>query len=297
LPDALPVTHFALYALPCLDLFGDRPLVVHFHGPWASEARAEGQRPALTKVKMVVERTVLRRASAFITLSQAFAGVLEQDYGVAADRIRVIPGGVDCDRYAIPESSDEARRRLGWPSDRPIVLAVRRLVRRMGLEDLIDATAELRSRVPDVLVHIGGSGPLTDELEARVRALGLEHSVRLLGRIPEPDLPLAYKAATLTVMPSLTLEGFGLVAVESLAAGTPVLVTPIGGLPEVLRVLAPELVLPATGVVALAQGLTAALTGAISLPDAERCSDYARARFDWPVVSRQIRDVYTGAMR
>ena len=294
-PTAVPVAHFALYALPCLDLWRDRPLVVHFHGPWALEGRTEGESGLAVAVKFAVERRVLRRAAGCIALSRAFAEILETQYRVPADRIHVIPGGVDCDRFAVAESRAEARRRLGWPGDRPIVLVLRRLVRRMGLEDLIDAVALARKRVPELLLLVGGSGRLADELQARVSTQGLGESVRLLGRVPEADLALAYRAATLTVVPTVALEGFGLVAAESLAAGTPVLATPVGGLPEVLQDLSPELVLPGTGPSALAEGLTAALTGAVRLPDGKQCADFARARYDWPNVARRVRAVYAAA--
>lgn len=292
---ALPVAHFALYALPCLDLWRDRPLVVHFHGPWALEGRTEGENRLAVAFKFAVERQVLRRAVGCIVLSRAFATILETRYRVPAERIHVVPGGVDCDRFAIPESEEDARRRLGWPSGRPIVLVLRRLVRRMGLEDLIDAVALARARVPDLLLLVGGSGRLADELQARATAQGLAEQVRFLGRVPEDDLALAYRAATLTVVPTVALEGFGLVAAESLAAGTPVLATPVGGLPEVLHDLSPDLVLPAAGAAALAEGLSAALSGAIGLPDRQRCADFARARYDWPNVGRRVREVYDAA--
>ena len=292
---ALPVAHFALYALPCLDLWRARPLVAHFHGPWALESRTEGQNRLAVACKFAVERQVLRRAARCIALSRAFASVLETRYRVPADRIHVIPGGVDCDRFAIAESREDARRRLGWPSGRPIVLVLRRLVRRMGLEDLIDAVALARVRVPDLLLLVGGSGRLADELQARTTERGLADHVRFLGRVPETDLAAAYRAATLTVVPTVALEGFGLVAAESLAAGTPVLATPVGGLPEVLQDLAPELVLRGTGAPALAEGLSAALTGTMRLPDQERCAEFARAKYDWPNVARRVREVYAGA--
>jgi glycosyltransferase involved in cell wall biosynthesis len=98
------------------------------------------------------------------------------------------------------------------------------------------------------------------------------------------------------VVPTATLEGFGLVTIESLAAGTPVLVTPVGGLPEVVSDLAPELVLPGTGPPALAEGLLAALSGRLPLPSAKACQDYVRGRFDWPVIAARVRDVYLEAL-
>jgi glycosyltransferase involved in cell wall biosynthesis len=101
-PTAVPVAHFALYALPCLDLWRRRPLVAHFHGPWALEGRAEGEGGLAVAGKFAVERLVLRRAAACIALSRAFASILETRYRVPAERIHVVPGGVDCDRFAIP---------------------------------------------------------------------------------------------------------------------------------------------------------------------------------------------------
>jgi len=172
------------------------------------------------------------------------------------------------------------------------VLAVRRLVRRMGLEDLITAMLTVRERVPEILLLIAGKGPLAEALSARVQALGLKNSVRLLGFVSDEELPLAYRAADLTVVPTVALEGFGLIAVESLAAGTPVLVTPVGGLPEVVRDLSPGLVLSATGAGPLSEGLAQALTGGLTLPSAGACQAYARARYDWSVIAARVRGVY-----
>jgi glycosyltransferase involved in cell wall biosynthesis len=166
----------------------------------------------------------------------------------------------------------------------------------MGLEDLISAVKEARKRVPEVLLLIAGKGALHAELSALIRSLGLEENVRLLGFLADRELPLAYRAADLTVVPTVVLEGFGLVVVESLAAGTPVLVTPVGGLPEVIRDLSPDLVLPAAGANPLGEGLVAALSGGLVLPSAAACQAYARDRYDWPVIAARVRDVYLEAV-
>ncbi|MEA3248021.1 MAG: asparagine synthase (glutamine-hydrolyzing), partial [Gemmatimonadota bacterium] len=231
-PNRLLVTHFALYALPLLALMGKRPFVVHFQGPWGLEGDAEGQPRIVTAAKTLVERAVYRRARAFIVLSSPFGRILEERFGVPRDRIHVIPGGVDVDRFDIAMSREASRGLLGWPADRKIVLSVRRLARRMGLDDLVAASAELRERVPDVLVLIAGRGAIGAELAADIRRRGLEDHVRLLGFVPDAMLPYAYRAADLSVVPSVALEGFGLIVAESLAAGPPARVTPVGGLPE-----------------------------------------------------------------
>lgn len=294
-PDVL-VAHFALYAFPALERLRAQPFVVHFQGPWAAESATEGARGWTTCAQVALERAVYRRADRLIVLSQAFADELARRYRIDPARIRVIPGGVDTAAFAGLPARPAARAHLGWPQDRPTVLCVRRLVRRMGLEDLIDAALELRRRVPEVLVLIAGRGPLQAELQQRIDAQGLAASVRLLGFVADADLPLAYRAADLGVVPTLALEGFGLITLESLAAGTPVLVTPVGGLPEAVQGLSRDLVLPSTGREALAAGLVAALRGELALPDAAACQDYVARHHAWPLIATRVAAVYAEAI-
>ena len=111
------------------------------------------------------------------------------------------------------------------------------------------------------------------------------------GFVPE-DLPLAFRAADVSVVPSIALEGFGLIVPESLAAGTPVLVTPVGGLPETVEDLSRDLILDAATPRAIANGISGALKGRRPLPDAQRCAAFARERYDWSAATRRIADLY-----
>jgi glycosyltransferase involved in cell wall biosynthesis len=291
-PDAVVVSHFALHGLPVLPGLGAHPLVVHFQGPWGAESRVEGAGLTSTLARTLVERVVYRRAAHAIVLSTAFRDILAERFGVRRSRIHVIPGGVAVDRFAISESRAECRRALGWPPDRPIVLCVRRLVRRVGVDTLIDAAAVLRARVPEALVLIAGTGPLRAELEARIVERGLANHVRLLGFVPDERLPSAYRAADLSVVPTTALEGFGLITVESLAAGTPCVVTPVGGLTDVVAPLAPQLVTSSTRADDIGATLAGALLGTVPMPTSAECAAYARAGFDWPVVAARVRRVY-----
>ena len=284
--------HFALYAFPLLDLLGDRPFVMHFHGPWADESSQNRKSDLTARVKASLERAVYRRADRCIVLSEAFREVLCDDYGVPSERIRIVPGGVDMNRFDIDLSQIEARQHLDWPRNQPIVLTVRRLTRRMGLENLIDATEMISHHIPDFQVHIAGTGPLVDDLKRRIARRGLEKYIRLLGFVPDDLLPVAYRAADVSIVPTVALEGFGLITLESLAAGTPVLVTPVGGLPETVQGLDPELVLDDTSPHALAKGLIRVLSDRRTLPDAEACQSYVRSHFNWPNIAQRVRDVY-----
>jgi glycosyltransferase involved in cell wall biosynthesis len=281
-----------LYAAPALDILSDHPFIVHFHGPWASESLAEGESSWKTRLKTAIERIVYRQGDRFIVLSQAFRDELVRRYGVPSDHVRIVPGGVDAERFAPDLPRRAARVHLDWPTDRPIILSVRRLIRRVGLENLVTAMKSVHQQVPDALLMIAGTGPLQEMLEAQVRTANLAHSVRFLGYLPDADLPLAYHAADVSIVPTRSLEGFGLIAVESLAAGTPVLVTPVGGLPEVVSDLSEDLILPDGAPATIAACLTDALSGALELPSSQDCQAYARERFDWRVIADQVRKVY-----
>jgi len=121
----------------------------------------------------------------------------------------------------------------------------------------------------------------------------LGNHVRFAGFIPDRDLPVADRAAEFTILPSVALEGFGLVILESMAAGTPVSVTPVGGMPEVLRPFRPDCVLAGSSVEDLVKGIRAVLTGEHILPDPEACVDYVRRSHDWDDVARKVLAAYS----
>jgi glycosyltransferase involved in cell wall biosynthesis len=296
-PIDIVAAHFALYTAPCLDLIGAAPIVVHFHGPWAAESQVEGGAPVAVRLKAGIERSVYRRARRCITLSRAFADVLETGYGIPADRIDVIPGGVDVARWSSPTSREEARAALGWPQDRRIVFTVRRLARRMGLEDLVEAMATTLRRVPDAMLMVGGKGPLLEELQVRAHAAGVSQQVCFVGYVADHLLPLAFRAADLSVVPSASLEGFGLVVAESLASGTPALVSAVGGLPETIEGLAPQCIVREPGAGTWGHAIADALTGVTPLPLPAEAVRYARERFDWSVVLPRILHTYRRAMQ
>jgi glycosyltransferase involved in cell wall biosynthesis len=289
---SLIVSHFALYTFPLLDQLGDRPLVTHFHGPWALESEVESSKTVAIWLKKALETITYRRATRFIVLSQAFRDILYQEYQVPLERIHVIPGGVDFDQFNIPVSRTEARTQLGWSQDRPILFCVRRLSKRMGLENLIAAIDKVRHSHLDILLYIAGKGTLAETLQAQIEELELSDRVRLLGYIPDEQLSLAYRAANFSIVPTLSFEGFGLIVVESLAAGTPVLGTPVGGIPEILQPFCSDLLFEGYSVEQLAQGISEVLSGQRQLPSSQACQAYVRENYTWEAIAPQINSVY-----
>ena len=289
-------SHFALYASAALGWLKRVPHVVHFHGPWADESKEEGAGRASTAAKHAIERLVYGTADRLIVLSEAFAAILRDHYEVPSDRIRVVPGAVDAVRFRPRHTRREARARLGWPLDGPAIVTVRRLVRRTGVDRLLDALPAVLVDRPDTRLYVGGTRPQADALAAQARRLGVEARVTFLGYVPDAQLPLVYRAADLNVLPTTALEGFGLTAVEALASGTPSMVTPVGGLTDVVTPLAAGLVFDAATPAAIADGLRAALAGERALPTDEACIAYAGARFAPTRMADAVARVYREAM-
>lgn len=284
--------HFALYAFPILDKLRSARFVMHFHGPWAAESQQEGAGSFAANMRGRLERSVYDRADRVIVLSAAFGQLATERYGIPPEKLRLIPGAVDVDRFHVPGSRADARHRLGLPQDRPILLSVRRLAKRMGLGGLIAAMPATLQASPKALLLIGGEGLILAELQAEVAKRNLSNSVRFLGYVKEDDLPYLYRAADVNVVPTLALEGFGLVAAEAMAAGTPSMVTPIGGLPDIVSGLAPGLIFRSSAVADLASGLIAALRGNMQLPDSEACVNHIRANFTSTLMAERTAAVY-----
>ncbi|MEL6458147.1 MAG: glycosyltransferase family 4 protein [Cyanobacteria bacterium J06641_2] len=294
-PDAINL-HFALYSLPILDLLPENiPITFNFHGPWASESQEEGldNITALLK-KSLVEQTTYKRCHRFIVLSKAFGEVLHQKYQVPWEKIYVIPGGVDINRFQPDLSIPEARTKLGWSVERPTIFTSRRLVHRVGLDKLLLALAQIKPKIPNIYLAIAGRGALKNSLEQQVLELGLEDNVEFLGFLPDELLPVAYQAADLSIMPSQSFEGFGLAIVESLACGTPVICTPVGGMPEILETFSPDLITDSIEVNDIAKKIEKVFLGEIVKPSREECREYAANNFNWDKIAQEVRKVILG---
>lgn len=290
-PDAINL-HFALYSFPLLQVLPKGvPVTFSFHGPWALESKQEGSGKLSVFLKHWVEDRVYHRCDRFIVLSKAFGEILHEEYQIPWSKIHVIPGGVDLSRFQFDRSRPEARSQLNWPQNRPILFTARRLVHRVGLDKLLMAVAAVKPQIPDIWLAIAGKGPLQADLQQQATDLGLNDNVKFLGFLPDDQLPIAYQAADLSVMPSQSLEGFGLAVLESLACGTPALCTPVGGMPEILEPFSPNLITASTEATAIAERLEQLLLKQVAMPSREACHEYAAMNFDWQQIAQKVRKV------
>jgi glycosyltransferase involved in cell wall biosynthesis len=169
------------------------------------------------------------RASAIIAVSHAVARVLAAS-GIAADRIVVVPDGIDLDRVVTP-ATRETLASLGVSGGGPIIVQVAQLVGHKDPLNFVRAMAHVRDAVPGAQGLLVGDGPLRSDVEVEVRALRLESNVHLAGYRTDADALLA--AADVACLSSRE-EGMGSVLLDALAFGRPVAATRAGGIPEVI---------------------------------------------------------------
>jgi glycosyltransferase involved in cell wall biosynthesis len=283
--------HFALYAAAPL-LLGPRrrPVVFHFHGPWADENAAAGDSSRVKRaLRAALERGVLRRADAHVVLSSAFRRVLVERHRVAPWNINVWAPGVALEQFT-PGDRPGARARLGIDPAAFVVVCARRMVARMGIDLLLDAWGQLEHELPEgSLLLLIGDGPLRETFAARAAQPPLTGRVRVMGRLSDEELIEAYRCADVAAVPSVAVEGFGLVVLEAAACGTPSIVSDLGGLPEAAAALDPSLVVAAGDTKALGTRLRAAAHGA--LPTRAATRSYAE-RFAWPAVAEHHRAMH-----
>lgn len=186
------------------------------------------------QVRRFIERKILNESDRIAVLSRFTQKKLWSAYKVPPGKIVIIPGGVDLQRFYPAVDKVRTRRHLNIPQEKTILFTVRDLEPRMGLENLICAFKEMIKVVPDGYLVLGGQGPLKNSLVSLSQELGVENHIRFVGFIPEEDLPDYYRMADVFILPTIELEGFGLITLEALASGLPVLGTPVGGTVEIL---------------------------------------------------------------
>jgi len=320
-PDALVVRRFrAMKALElphglgilspsmALALFQDEPGLVHAHAYGYFPVLAGGLAELLRGMPLVVTAhsdpgghtlskrlfdwavpaVTLRRADRVIALTNIEALNLRR-LGVEADRIRVIPNGVD-----LKEFEDVPKRRE--PGDEFALLFVGRCYpRQKGLEHLISALRLLLAKWKIHLTIAGEDWGGTETLRALAKALGVEKHITFTGALPRRDVINAYASADAFVLPSL-FEPFGIVLLEAMAAGLPVIASRVGGIAEVVSDGKTGLLVQ-TGD---SQSLANAVASLISDADLRRRLGAAgrvqAAGYSWDGIVPQILDVYHDAM-
>lgn len=264
--------HLTLSAVGPLDRLSAMgvPTVSCFYGPWYSEYAIESEElferpwpyPLYLKTLLFIQRRlqarILRRSGMRVVLSDySLKRAQELAVDLTGQEFVKIPGGVDPEVFfPLDETTGDKRairQRLNLDQDAFLLLTVRRLVKRMGIENLIRAVGFLINAGKPVKLVICGKGPEKEALARLVGELGLAEHVLFVGYVPDEVLPDFYRSCDLFCLPTAAEENFGLVILEAAACGCPVIATPVGSIPEVFNSLHPTFLCDDAGPEAMAE--------------------------------------------
>jgi D-inositol-3-phosphate glycosyltransferase len=239
------------------------------------------------------ERRLIATADRIIATTPGERAQMIRHCGASPRAVQVIPCGVDL-RCFTPHDRREARERLGWHPDSPILLYAGRLDPFKGPDLLLRAAAMMETKAEVVIVGGKAGDPETQRLRELAAELKLRRRTHFPGAQLQPDLALMYSAADVTVVPSYH-ESFGMVAVESLACGTPVVATQVAGLATIVRHGETGFLVPRC------PGFFAEkLDSLLQQPDLlDRMRLAARPSilgYSWGEVARQVRELYEDAL-
>ena len=245
-PFDVVLAHECHAVLPLKRLFPETPVLLTVHSPAVDENHLNNWTYAAGVVRRatylptraywhLTERAALQAASCVHTLSDyTWRRLTARHPGpTRSTPWQRIPGTYDDARFALHGSRAAVRAQLGMRPEERIVLTVRRLIPRNGVDRILEAARVLRRSHPDVRFWIGGVGASLEVLRSRALQLGVEDVVRFLGFVPDETLPAHYQAADAFVLPTRELECFGLPVIEAMACGCPPLVMPDGGPAEI----------------------------------------------------------------
>ncbi|KOX93169.1 glycosyltransferase family 4 protein [Haloarcula rubripromontorii] len=268
------------------------PVVVTYHNDIIGDGLADYVATAYNRTML---QLVLRLADRII--------VTQSDYlknskhlDSYAEKVRVIQNGVNVEQFRPVELNSEERKRLGFASDRPTLFFLSVLDGHhgyKGLDVLLESIARLNKKadiVPKLLV--GGGGDAHSRYKQQATKLGIDDHVEFIGRIPDEDLVSLYSGADLFVLPSKSSdqEGFGLVVLEALACGTPVITTDVVGVSDEIVANNAGRLVAAGDSKALAESITDSLENAKF--DTERGREICRKQYSWEASATELERLY-----
>jgi D-inositol-3-phosphate glycosyltransferase len=274
------------------------PFVQMFHTLGHMKNRIANEAPPMPDVRVRLETQIVGWADRIIAATEAERSQLLWLYRADRRKIAIVPPGVNAERF-FPSSQAEAKAQLGIAEDQNLLLFVGRIEPLKAVDTILEAVLSLRHHNPEVLEKtrfaiIGGTpdNPELTRLVKMAHALNLSDVVEFLGAKDQHLLPLYYTASTAVIMPS-DYESFGMVALEAMASGTPVIASEVGGLAFLVRDNETGFLVPVREPVKLASRIYALLTDEeMQKRLGHNAAEMARA-YAWPSIVDRLLALFT----
>jgi glycosyltransferase involved in cell wall biosynthesis len=219
------------YAAKTLKNSYDIPIVATIHA--TESGRNSGIHDETQRYINDTEWMLTYEATEVIVNSNYMKRELQSLFGLPFEKINVVPNGININMFSGVEKDYDFRRQYAADNEK-IILFMGRLVYEKGVQHLIAAMPKILAGYNDAKLVIAGKGGMLDELKAQVNAMGISNKVYFTGYMDSKQVCKMYKCADISVFPS-TYEPFGIVALEAMLSGTPVVVSDIGGLNEIIQ--------------------------------------------------------------
>jgi glycosyltransferase involved in cell wall biosynthesis len=293
----LIITHHPLSVIAAKDLIHKKPNVYVFCSPLHEEIKTIIKHTIGLVRKTyiysyyyfsVIAQKLAIRSSAHIAAISDFMNKKVKKISKKANVV-TIPCGIDSKKFIPPANKSAVREELGFPKTKKVIFTVRRMVPRMGIDMLIKAVENNIDDFKNCKFIIAGKGELLEKYRKLVEKRNLSKIIEFPGYLSDESLVKHFQAADLYVQPTISLEGFGLTILESMACGTPALITPVGASPEIIdsfdnRFIADN-IKPRDFGKKLADTLKLVKKDT-DLP--EKCVDFARENYSWEKMAKEI---------
>ncbi len=262
------------------------PLVCTIHA--TEHGRNQGIFTSLQEKIFAQESKLMRQSQKVICCSKSMYEEIKHVYGIHESKIRTIPNGINVEHHV-----DSNKTYMEDWSDDPIVFFIGRLVREKGVHILLQSVPDILAHVPNAKFMIAGTGPMEEHLHQQVQSAGLHDRVKFFGFADEEDRYHLFRKATISVFPSL-YEPFGIVALESMAANVPVIVSDVGGLSELVEHDQTGVKVPSHDIKALASSIIHMLQHH-AWRDALAHAAYEKVKSDyrWDHIAHKTLEVYS----
>jgi glycosyltransferase involved in cell wall biosynthesis len=267
-----------------------KPLVTTIHG--TEIGRAQGLHNPDSRTIDGIEWWTTYEANKIIVTSGSLKSEIQGHFNLPQEKIEIIPNGIDLEKYNAPVDRAAVKERYGVHPHEKLVLCIGRLVPQKGIEYLIRAVPRIAGRYPEAKFIIVGEGWLRGHLEYVARSTGHHWKITFTGWIPDQELAALLNSADVLVVPSI-YEPFGIVALEGMAAGVPVVASDVGGLAEVVEH-------ERTGILAYSknpESIAWAVERALSDPShskwlVQNAREMVQKTYSWEAIAKRTIEVY-----